>query len=413
MINFEKQTLANGLTVIVHQDNSTPMATVNMLYKVGSRNEQPDKTGFAHLFEHLMFGGSVNAPSYDQHVQMAGGECNAFTTADFTNYYVTLPSQNIETALWLESDRLLNPLLNEKILNVQRNVVVEEFNQRYLNQPYGDVQLLLKPLAYKVHPYQWNTIGKSIDHIATATLSDVQAFFKKFYTPGNAILVLAGNIEPQNVFTLAKKWFEDIPGGEEVTDNIPVEPKQTESRTQSVERNVPASAIYKAYHMPARMEPGYHACDLTTDILSNGKSSRLYRKLVQEQALFSNVNAYISGDIDAGLIVATGHLLPHVNMPQAEAALQQELSLICSEKVSDYELEKVKNKVESMHVFSETAVMQKAVALACAQMLGNINLVNSDIESYRKVTAEEMQQVSESIFKKENCSTLYYNALQK
>ncbi|MDR0419152.1 MAG: insulinase family protein [Prevotellaceae bacterium] len=411
MINFEKRTLANGLTVISHYDSSTPMVTVNTLYQVGSRNEQPDKTGFAHLFEHLMFGGSKNAPNYDAHVQMAGGESNAFTTADLTNYYVVLPSQNIETALWLESDRMLNPLLNEETLKTQKSVVVEEFNQRYLNQPYGDVQLLLKPLAYKVHPYSWSTIGKTPDHITNATLGEVKSFFEKFYTPNNAILVIAGNIRSAEAFRLAEKWFTEIPTSKQGKGEIPQEPQQGEARRLSVSRKVPSSAIYKAYHMPSRLEKGYHACDLITDILSNGKSSRLYRKLVQENSLFSNVNAYMSGDVDRGIIIVSGHLLPKTTMQQAEAAIDAELQLICNERVSEYELEKVKNKMESLHVFAETAVMQKALALATAEMLGDINLVNTDIENYRKVNVTEIKQVASDIFTSNNCSTLYYNAI--
>ncbi len=409
MINFKKRILPNGLTVIAHFDESTPMATVNVLYKVGARNENPERTGFAHLFEHLMFGGSINAPEYDVHVQLAGGECNAFTTADFTNYYITLPSQNIETALWLESDRLLNPLLNEETLKTQKQVVVEEFNQRYLNQPYGDAHLLLRPLAYKVHSYQWSTIGKTPDHITNATLDDVKTFFRKFYTPNNAILVIGGNIVPEQVFTLAQKWFGDIPQGEQLANNIPVEPEQTEARTLSVERQVPATAIYKVYHMPDRQHPDYHACDLITEVLASGKSSRMYRRLVQEQKLFSSANAYITADIDAGLITVSGHLLPQTTTHQAEVAIEKELKLLCTENISDYELEKVKNKMESMHVFAETTVMQKAVALACAEMIGNIDLVNTDIENYRRVTAEDIRRVSGNVFRKENCSTMYYN----
>jgi len=411
MIRFEKHTLSNGLTVVAHHDSSTPLATVNILYKVGSRNEQPNKTGFAHLFEHLMFGGSVNAPQYDVHVQLAGGECNAFTTADFTSYYITLPAQNIETALWLESDRLLNPLLNEETLQIQQQVVIEEFNQRYLNQPYGDAQLLLHPLAYKVHPYQWSTIGKTPEHITNATLSEVKSFFKKFYTPNNAILVVGGNIVPEQVFALAQKWFGSIPQGETLKNSIPQEPAQTEARSLSVKRQVPAAAIYKAYHMPDRHHPDHHACDLLTEILANGKSARLYRQLVQERQLFSNVTAEISGDIDAGLITVSAHLLPHTTMPQAEAAVEAELQRLCTENISDYELEKVKNKMESMHVFAETTVMQKAIALACAEMIGDINLVNTDIENYRRVTVNDIRRVAGGIFRKENCSTVYYNIM--
>ncbi|MDR0710944.1 MAG: insulinase family protein [Prevotellaceae bacterium] len=408
MVTFQKNTLSNGLTVIAHCDDSTPMVAVNMLYKVGSRNERPDRTGFAHLFEHLMFGGSVNAPQYDMHVQLAGGECNAFTTADFTSYYVTLPAQNIETALWLESDRLLNPLLNEETLKIQQHVVMEEFNQRYLNQPYGDVSLLLHPMAYKVHPYQWTPIGKSIDHIATATLREVKLFFSKFYTPSNAIIVIGGNILPEQAFLLAQKWFGDIRHAATPESIITPEPPQTEPRSLSVQRNIPVAAIYKAYHTPPRRHPDYHACDLITEILSGGKSARMYRKLVQEAQLFSDVNAQIDDNIDAGLLTVSGRLLPQTDMQHANAAIEKELQLLCCENIQEYELEKVKNKMESLHVFAESSVMQKAIALACAEMMGDANLINTDIESYRRVAIGDIRRVAGSIFRSENCSTLYY-----
>jgi predicted Zn-dependent peptidase len=408
MVNFQKHTLNNGLTVIAHCDDSTPMVAIGMLYKVGSRNERPDRTGFAHLFEHLMFGGSANAPHYDAHVQRAGGECNAFTTADFTCYYVTLPAQNIETALWLESDRLLSPLLNEDTLRVQQHVVVEEFNQRYLNQPYGDVNLLLRPLAYKVHPYRWHTIGKTIDHIATATLSDVRAFFEKFYVPCNAVLSIGGNISPDRALALAQKWFADVPRGLPPEDSIVQEPPQTEPRSLTVQRSVPAAAVYRTYHMPNRHHPDYHACDLITDILAGGKSSRLYRKMVQEEQVFSSVGAHISGDLDAGLLTVSGQLLPQTDMQHACSALDNELHLLCNGEVPERELEKVKNKMESLHVFAETTAMQKTIALACAEMTGDANLVNTDIESYRRITTADICRVANSIFRSENCSTLYY-----
>jgi predicted Zn-dependent peptidase len=406
MVDFQKHTLGNELTVIAHYDDSTPMASVSMLYKVGSRNEDAERTGFAHLFEHLMFGGSANAPQYDVHVQRAGGECNAFTTTDFTCYYVTLPAQNIATALWLESDRLLHPLLNEETLKIQRQVVVEEFNQRYLNQPYGDVSLLLRPLAYKVHPYRWNPIGKSIDHIANATLSEVKQFFGKFYTPSNAILSIAGNILPGRAFLLAEEWFGDIGRAAAPPDSIAPEPPQTAPRTLSVRRNVPAAAIYQAYHIPPRRHPDYHACDLIAEILAGGKSARLYRKLVQEEPLLSSVSADAGGEMDAGLLTVSGHLLPQIDAQRANAAVTAELQRLSSENISEYELEKVKNKMESLHVFAETTAMQKAIALACAEMMGDANLVNTDIESYRRITTNDIRRVAADIFKRENSSTL-------
>jgi predicted Zn-dependent peptidase len=408
MIKFSTEVLKNGLTVIHHYDNSTPMVTVNLLYKVGSRNESPNRTGLAHLFEHLMFGGSQNAPQYDYHVQRAGGECNAFTTSDFTNYYITLPAQNIETALWLESDRMHRPLLNQQTLKVQKSVVIEEFQQRYLNQPYGDAYLLLKPLAYKVHPYSWNTIGKNTEHIADATLEEVLEFYRKHYVPNNAILVVAGNVQAAETFAMATKWFDAIPSGANLCADFLPEPLQTGARTLSVERNVPASSIYVAYRMPQRLDKGYYACDLLSDILSNGKSSRLYRKLLQEQGLFSQINAHVSGDVDEGLFTVTGILLPTTSMEQAEQAIEQELEQLCNDAVSDYELEKVKNKIESMHIFTEMAISQKAMNLAYANMLGDTNSANTEIENYRNLSLLDLQRQAVQTFDKNKRNILYY-----
>ncbi|MGZ4038866.1 MAG: M16 family metallopeptidase, partial [Bacteroidia bacterium] len=289
MIHFEKFKLKNNLTVIVHEDKSTPLACINILYDVGARDEDENKTGFAHLFEHLMFGGSINIPNYDEPLQLVGGENNAFTTNDITNYYCTVPAENIETAFWLESDRMLSLAFTDKSLEVQRNVVIEEFKQRYLNQPYGDVWLLLRPLAYKTHPYRWATIGKEISHIETATMSDVRAFFKEHYNPGNAILVVAGNVDPAQVKQLAQKWFEPIEAGAKPRRRLPKEPKQTEARHLTVERDVPVDSIYKAYHMCSRNDKNYHTVDLISDILSRGNSSRLYNALIKEKQLFSEI----------------------------------------------------------------------------------------------------------------------------
>jgi predicted Zn-dependent peptidase len=277
MIQFEKFTLDNNLRVIVHQDKSTPLACLNILYDVGARDEDENKTGFAHLFEHLMFGGSINIPSFDEPLQMVGGENNAFTTNDLTNYYCTVPAENIETMFWLESDRMLSLAFTDKSLEVQRSVVIEEFKQRYLNQPYGDVWLILRPLVYEKHPYKWATIGKEISHIENATMDDVKAFFKKHYNPSNSIMVVAGNVDVDQVKQLAKKWFGPIPAARKPVRNLPVEPKQTKPRRLTVERDVPASAIYKVYHMCARADEEYHTVDIISDILSRGNSSRLYK----------------------------------------------------------------------------------------------------------------------------------------
>jgi predicted Zn-dependent peptidase len=408
MIQFEKIKLKNNLTLIIHQDKSTPMACINILYNVGARDEDESKTGFAHLFEHLMFGGSINIPNYDEPLQLVGGENNAFTTNDITNYYCTVPAENLETAFWLESDRMLSLAFTDKSLEVQRSVVIEEFKQRYLNQPYGDVWLLLRPLAYKVHPYKWSTIGKEISHIENAVMSDVKAFFKKHYCPANAILVVAGNVDRENVIKLAEKWFEPIEAGKATVRNLPKEPIQTEERALTVHKDVPQNAIYKAYHMCARVDEEYHTVDIMSDILSRGNSSRLYKELVKDKKLFSDLNAYVMGDFDAGLFVISGKLSDGVTVEQAEQGIEVELRKIKTEIVPADELQKCKNKTESTIIFSEADVLNKATNLAISELLGNANLINEETEKYQKVTAEGIKVVANKILQKENCSTLYY-----
>jgi zinc protease len=408
MIEFEKFKLKNNLTVIVHVDQSTPLACINILYDVGARDENENKTGFAHLFEHLMFGGSTNIPNYDEPLQLVGGENNAFTTNDITNYYCTVPAENIETAFWLESDRMLSLAFTDKSLEVQRNVVIEEFKQRYLNQPYGDVWLLLRPLAYKTHPYKWATIGKEISHIETATMEDVRSFFKEHYNPSNAIMVVAGNVNPVQVKQLAQKWFEPIEAGVKPKRELPKEPKQTEARKLTVEKDVPVDSIYKAYHMCARSDKNYYAADLISDILSRGNSSRMYNSLVKDKQLFSEINAYVMGDMDEGLFVVSGKLSEGVKMEEAEKGILLELEKVKSEVIDDKELQKCKNKTESSITFSETDVLNKATNLAISELLGDANLINKEIESYREVSALQVKEQANQLLNESNCSTLYY-----
>jgi predicted Zn-dependent peptidase len=408
MIQFEKFKLKNNLTVIVHQDKSTPMACVNILYDVGARDEDESKTGFAHLFEHLMFGGSINIPNYDEPLQLVGGENNAFTTNDITNYYCTVPAENLETAMWLESDRMLSLAFDKKSLEVQRSVVIEEFKQRYLNQPYGDVWLLLRPLIYKVHPYKWATIGKEIKHIEDATMQDVKAFFKAHYSPSNAIMVVAGNVELENVKELCAKWFEPIPAGQKPDRNLPAEPAQTEYRSLTVERDVPISSIYRAYRMCARGDEEYHIIDTISDILSRGNSSRLYKNLIKDKQLFSDINAYVMGDFDKGIFVISGKINDGVSIEDAEAGIDAEIKKIQTELVSDNELQKCKNKIESTVTYSETDVLNKATNLAISELLGDADLINKEIENYHKVTVEQIKEQANKILQKSNCSTLFY-----
>ncbi len=408
MIHFEKFKLKNNLTVIVHQDKSTPLACLNIIFDVGARDEDESRTGFAHLFEHLMFGGSVNIPNYDEPLQMVGGENNAFTTNDITNYYCTVPSENLETAFWLESDRMLSLAFDKKSLDVQRNVVIEEFKQRYLNQPYGDVWLLLRPLIYNVHPYKWATIGKEIKHIEEATMEDVKAFFKAHYNPSNAVLVVAGDVELDNVKALCEKWFAPIEPGIKLKRNLPVEPEQTEYRSLTVERDVPINSIYRAYRMCSRVDEEYHTIDMLSDILSRGNSSRLYKSLIKDKQLFSDINAYVMGDFDKGLFVISGKVNDGITIEQAEAGIDAEILKIQTELVSDEELQKCKNKIESTVTYSEADVLNKATNLAISQLLGDANLINLEIENYEKVRAEQIKEQANIILRKTNCSTLFY-----
>jgi zinc protease len=408
MINYEKHTLENGLRVIVHTDRSTPMAAVNIIYNVGSKDENPEKTGFAHLFEHLMFGGSKNIPDYDTPLQKVGGENNAFTSNDITNYYLTLPADNIETGFWLESDRMLMLAFNKKSLETQRNVVIEEYKQRYLNQPYGDAMALLFDLAYKVHPYRWPTIGRDISHIENATMSDVKEFFFKHYAPNNAVLSVTGNVKADQVFSLAEKWFGEILACDVPVKNIPQEPKQINYRELVVERDVPFNSLYLSFHMERKYTPGYYATDLLSDILSNGNSSRLYRNLIVEKGLFSELDAFISGDDDPGLFTISGKLIEGISYETAEKSIWEELDKIKNEQTDGLELQKVINKMEANLIFSETSYLNKAINLAAFELYGDVSMINRQAELYREVTPKKLMDVANDLFVRENCSTLYY-----
>lgn len=411
MIAFDRFTLDNGLRVIVHHDNSTPLVAMNIIYDVGARDEDAERTGFAHLFEHLMFGGSAHIPKYDEPLERVGGENNAFTNNDITNYYLTLPKENIETAFWLESDRMFDLAFSTKSFDVQRNVVVEEFRQNYLNQPYGDAWLILRPLAYKVHPYQWPTIGKDPSHIENASMEEVKAFYSKYYNPCNAIMVVAGNITTEEVKQLSIKWFGPISKGEAIQRNLPAEPAQTEERKQLVERNVPVDAIYKAWHMCGRMDPEFYATDLISDILSAGQSGRLFQELVKNQQLFSDLNAFISGDIDKGLFVITGKLMKGISFEKAEQAIETELEKMRNTDVDEKELRKVKNRMESMMAFGEMRVLDKAMNLAYYELLRDAGMINEIAGQYEKVTAPMIREQAAKILIPTNCSTLYYKAI--
>lgn len=410
MIHFNKFTLDNGLRVIVHEDHTTPMAVLNVLYDVGARDEDPARTGFAHLFEHLMFGGSVNIPDYDEPLQMAGGENNAFTTNDLTNYYIQLPAENIETAFWLESDRMLSLAFDEKSLDVQRKVVSEEFKEHYINKPYGDVWHKMRELAYSSHPYRWMTIGKELSHIETASLEDVKAFFFKYYRPVNAILVVGGKVTTEQVKTLAEKWFGDIPSGEKYHRQLPQEPAQTAAHKLEVKANVPLDALYKCYHIYKREDPRYYAADLISDILGGGSSSRLHQVLVKEKKLFSNIECYHFGSLDAGLLAIDGKLVKGVKMKDAEKAILEELSKLQQTVITERELQKVKNRVESLLAFEDMSLLNRANNLAFYELMGDAALMNTEFTHYEVVTTADIHREANIIFDEKNSNTIYYYA---
>lgn len=411
MIQVNRYTLANGLRIVHNEDDSTQMVALNLLYDVGARDEDPSHTGFAHLFEHLMFGGSLHIPDYDTPVQNAGGENNAWTNNDITNYYITLPYQNVETGFWLESDRMLSLDFSPKSLEVQRQVVIEEFKQRNLNQPYGDASHLLRELAYEAHPYRWPTIGKEIAHIAQATLEEVKDFFFRFYAPNNAILAVTGHISFEETIRLAEKWFGPIPARNISPRQLPAEKPQTAVRRKTVERKVPVDAIYMAFHMSNRMHPDYYVYDMITDILSNGRSSRFIQSLVQEQKLFTSIDAYISGSLDEGLLHVTGKPVEGVSLEQAEKAIWKELEKMKTVPVSEQELEKVKNRYESEQIFNNINYLNVATNLAFFELTGKAEDINEEVGKYRAVTAEQIQATSARCFVPENCSILYYKAI--
>lgn len=408
MIQYERFVLDNGLRVLVHEDHSTPMAVVNVLYDVGARDENPEQTGFAHLFEHLMFGGSIHIPDYDEPLQRAGGENNAYTTNDITNYYCQLPAQNIETAFWLESDRMMSLAFSEKSLSVQKKVVCEEFREHYINKPYGDVWHKMRELAYTQHPYRWMTIGKELSHVENAKIGDVKDFFFRHYRPVNAILVVAGKVEVDQVKRLAEKWFGPIPMGDKYNRHLPVEPRQLAARKKEVYADVPFDAFIKTWHMDARLEKGYYVMDLASEILGGGGSSRLYQSLVKEKQLFTGVDCHHFGSVDNGLMAIEGKLVKGVCMEDASKAVNEEIEKIQASLVSEIELQKVKNKTESVIAFEDMGVMSRANSLAMYELLGDAELMNTELDRYQEITGEDVQQYCREVFREDNSNTLFY-----
>lgn len=408
MLKINRKILSNGLRLVHFEDKATQMVALNLLYDVGAKDESPNKTGFAHLFEHLMFSGSENAPSYDEPLQNAGGENNAWTNNDITNFYLTVPRQNVEVGFWLESDRMFNLSINERSVTVQKDVVTEEFKQRYLNQPYGDVGHLIRELAYKVHPYRWPTVGRDISHIKNANIEDVQQFYDKFYTPNNAILAVTGGIDFETAVGLTEKWFGSIERFSDFKKPLIIEPAQQEKRFLEVTRSVPVDMLVMAFHMCDRRSRNYYAFDILSDILSNGASSRLYQRLVLDRKVFSSIDAYVSGSVDAGLFHIGGKPHERVSLSEAEAAIWEELALLKEEKIADYELDKVKNKFESNYIFNNISYLNVATNIAWFELLGDVEEINRVVSDYKSISAELLQEIAKSTFIPENSSVLYY-----
>ncbi len=408
MIEFERFTTLNGLRVLVHQDKSTPLIAINLLYDVGSKDEDPAITGLAHLFEHLMFSGTERIPDFDKPLQIAGGENNAFTNTDITNYYITIPKENIETALWLESDRMEKINLSERNIDIQKNVVTEEFKQRYQNQPYGDAMLLLRELAYKKHPYRWPTIGADISHVQSADKKTITEFYYSHYAPNNAILCVSGNITPAEARNLIEKWFCHIETRDITPRNLPEEPAQNNKREKVVNKDVPASALYKAWHGVGRGHDTFAALDMITDLLAGGASGYLNNILVRERKLFSNANIYVTAEIEPGLVIFSGKLLPGVDPLKANRAVDEVLSGIAAGDILEYDIEKVKNRYESSTILGHTNILNKAMSLCMYELIGDVALVNSEVERYRNIGKSDIISAAKDYLNETNCSTLFY-----
>lgn len=410
MIKYEKFTLENGLEIVVHEDHNTPMAVLNVMYNVGSRDEKEEKTGFAHLFEHLMFGGSVNIEEFDEVLQTAGGDNNAFTSPDVTNYYITIPKENLETAFWAESDRMLSLSFNPRVLEVQRKVVIEEFKQMYLNKPYGDTWLELRKLAYTQHPYKWPTIGKEISHIENATMEDVKAFFNKHYLPNNAVLVVGGDVTVKEVKAYAEKWFGNIPSGTRPERKLPVETRQTTKRTLQLERDVPVDAFYKAFHMCGRLDKDYFASDILADALGRDKSSRLHQELVQNKKLMSNVAAYITGSFDPGLLVISGKLQKGSSFEEVEKEVDAIVADFVQNGINDEEFFKLRNQAETTFLYGQLELLERCVSLAYASTLGDTEIANRELKEMEAVSKEQVLRVANEVLREENSNVIYYKS---
>ncbi len=410
MFDYQRFFLDNGLEVLVHEDSSSKIAVFNLLYKVGSRFEQPGKTGLAHFFEHLMFGSSAHVPEFDRELERVGGSCNAFTSPDITNYYMTLPSSNLETAFWLESDRMGHLSLTEKTIETQRKVVLEEYKQRYLTPPYGDVWHHLRKLAYTTHPYRWPTIGENLGDIEGYTRDMIWEFYQEHYHPGNAILVVAGDVTQKEVARLAQKWFGPIPSRSRKFSQIASEPTQAEKRNLTIQAKVPTDALYKAYKMPAKGTEGYLEADLLSDLLGGGKSSPLEQQLVKNGKIFASVGAYITGSVDPGLLVFSGKMEQGVGAMEAEAALDALLKEFTQKEISDSSLQKIKNQSEAMKTFESIQLLNRAMNLAYYAHLGDPALYWQEFEQKASCEAVQLSSWAKRLLQEDQASVLYYQS---
>lgn len=408
MTTIKEFVLANGLTILIDEDPNTPLVTLNLLYKVGSKHEKESKTGFAHLFEHFMFEGSINIPHFDSELQKAGGDNNAFTTVDLTNYYETLPAVNIETALWLESDRMLSLDFNQKSLSTQISVVCEEFKQNYLNKPYGDVWHLLMDLCYQQHPYKWPTIGKELSHIESITLEDTKDFFYTYYRPNNAILSIAGGIKAEEILPKIEKWFGEIPAGPAIHYTKTQETTQQSDRFLTVERNVPQPMLYKAWHTVSRTHTDYYAVDIITELLGTGDSSRLHEELIEKRELCSEVSCYLSGTDEDNLLIIEAKPLDGIELEAVDIAIQEVLQAFSQNPIAERELQKVINKACNYIAFTNETHQNKSFNLAYFKSIDAIHLYGNEHEAYSKVSLSQVQEVAQQLFTQQFSNTLFY-----
>lgn len=410
MIKFNKLILDNGLTLLHYQDSATKMVALNLLYNVGSKDENPNCTGLAHLMEHLMFTGSEHVRCFDEALQAGGGVSNAWTNVDVTNYYETLPAHNIETALWCESDRLLDLSLSDESINIQKDVVIEEFKQRCLNEPYGDISHIIHDNAYTCHPYKWPTIGKIVEHIRDVTPDEIRQFYHRYYSVDNLIMCVAGNIDFETTVRLVNKWFGDIAPSNSPKRNLPVEPVQTTPRIIQVERNVPRNMLCKVFHMPARNDAHYPTCDLLSDIMANGKSSRFYTNVLSKSRLFNELDAAVEGTLEPGLFIIRAILDDNTSFEEANDVIMQQLNLITQEGVSKYELEKCVNKFHANKLFDNIGYQEKATKLCECELIRDANYINEELDLYKAVTVDEMISTATSLFSPNNSTTIYYKS---